>query len=75
MFKNYLKIALRNMMKNKVYAFINIFGFAIGIASFILIGLHVADELSYDNFYSNYVEVKFYPYEKLTKNLSCIFFK
>ena len=52
MFRNYMKIALRNMLKNKVYAFINIFGFAIGIASFILIGLHVADELSYDKFYN-----------------------
>jgi len=52
MFRNYMKIALRNMMKNKIYAFINVFGFAIGIASFILIGLHVEDELSYDSFYS-----------------------
>ena len=50
MFKNYLKIALRNLVRFKVYSLINIFGLAIGIASCILILLFVRDELSYDKF-------------------------
>ncbi|HMQ01209.1 MAG TPA: ABC transporter permease, partial [Cyclobacteriaceae bacterium] len=53
MFKNYLKIAFRNMMKQKFYAFINIFGLAIGVASCILIGIYVTHELSYDRFHKD----------------------
>lgn len=48
MFKNYLKIAIRNMMRNKLYSVINVMGLSIGIACFILIALWVKDELSYD---------------------------
>ncbi len=48
MFKNYLKIAWRNMLKYKAYAGINILGLAVGMASCILILLYVQDELSYD---------------------------
>lgn len=51
MFKNYFKIALRNIIKHKGYAFINITGLAIGLASCLLIMLFVMDELSYDNFH------------------------
>ncbi len=54
MFKNYLKIALRSLLKNSVYSFINITGLSIGIASAVLILLWVADEYSYDRFHSNY---------------------
>ena len=51
MFKNYLKVAFRNLIKNKVYSFINISGLAIGMAATMLIGLWVFDELNYnDNF-------------------------
>jgi putative ABC transport system permease protein len=53
MFKNYLKIALRNILKHKVYSLINIFGLAIGMACSILILLWVRDELSYDRFHQN----------------------
>ncbi|MFC4722791.1 ABC transporter permease [Geojedonia litorea] len=53
MIKNYLKIAFRNIRKNKLYAFINIFGLAIGLASCLLIGLYINNELSYDTFNSN----------------------
>ena len=49
MFKNYIKIAFRNLLKNKVYSFINIFGLAIGMAVTIMIGLWIADELSHDS--------------------------
>jgi putative ABC transport system permease protein len=53
MFKNYLKITLRNLKKNKIYSFINIAGLAIGLACCILILLWVQDELSYDRFHEN----------------------
>jgi ABC-type antimicrobial peptide transport system permease subunit len=53
MFKNYLKIAFRNLLKQKVYSLINISGLAVGIAVCILIFLWVQDELSYDRFHEN----------------------
>ncbi len=49
MLKNYFKIAFRNLLKNKVYSFINISGLAIGIAATMLIGLWIYDELNYDS--------------------------
>jgi ABC-type antimicrobial peptide transport system permease subunit len=51
MLKNYFKIALRNLIRYKVYSFINIFGLVIGMACAILILLWVQDEVSYDNFH------------------------
>lgn len=51
MLKNYLKIAWRNLTKNKVFSFINITGLAIGLACFTLIALYVADELSFDRYH------------------------
>jgi putative ABC transport system permease protein len=53
MLKNYFKITLRNLFKNKVYSFINIFGLAVGLASCIIILLYVTHELSYDKHYEN----------------------
>lgn len=53
MLKNYLKIALRNLTKHKVYSAINIFGLAVGIACCTLIMLFVNNEWSYDEFHSN----------------------
>jgi putative ABC transport system permease protein len=53
MFKNYLKVALRNFTKNKSYSFINISGLAIGMACCMLITLWVQDELSYERFNKN----------------------
>ncbi len=50
MYKLFLKIATRYLLKNKLYSFINIFGLAIGIASFVLIMLYVNYEHSYDTF-------------------------
>jgi putative ABC transport system permease protein len=50
MLKNYLKIAWRNITKNKVFSFINIAGLAIGLSCFTLIALYVVDELSYDRY-------------------------
>jgi putative ABC transport system permease protein len=50
MFRNYLKIALRNFWKNKTSSAINIFGLTIGLTSCLLIGLYIKHELSYDDF-------------------------
>ena len=54
MFRNYFKIALRNLIKNRGYSFINIGGLAVGLTSSILILLWVADEYSYDTFHTNH---------------------
>jgi putative ABC transport system permease protein len=48
MFKNNLKIAWRNLVKEKIYSSIKIGGFAVGIAACLLIALFINDELSYD---------------------------
>lgn len=53
MLKNYLLLALRNLLKYKLYSFINITGLAIGIAFLILIYLHVDYEHSYDSFHKD----------------------
>lgn len=53
MLKNYLKIAIRNLVKNKVYSFLNISGLAVGMAGVIIITLYVRDELSYDRYHKN----------------------
>jgi len=51
MLLNYIKIALRNLNKNKSYAFINIFGLAVGMACCILIAMYSRSELSFDTFH------------------------
>jgi putative ABC transport system permease protein len=53
MFKNYMKIAFRNIKRHKGYSFINIFGLAVGIACCIIIFLWVQDEFSFDQFHEN----------------------
>ena len=53
MFINYFKIALRQIKRQKGYSFINISGFAVGMACCILILLWVQDEFSYDKFHEN----------------------
>ncbi|HMI78497.1 MAG TPA: ABC transporter permease [Ferruginibacter sp.] len=50
MIKNYLRVTWRNLVKNKVFSFINITGLAIGLACFLLITLYVTDELAYDRY-------------------------
>lgn len=54
MLKNYFKIAWRNLLKNKIYSFINVFGLALGMAVAIMISLWVADEIQYNNYFENY---------------------
>jgi len=53
MLKNYFKIALRNLLKSKMYSFINITGLSAGLAVSMLLLLWVNDELSYDRFNVN----------------------
>jgi putative ABC transport system permease protein len=53
MLKNYIKIAVRNLVKNKGYASINILGLAMGMAVALLIGLWVRYERSFDDFHEN----------------------
>jgi len=50
MIRNYFTIAVRHLLKNKGYSFINIFGLAVGMAVVLLIGLWVRHEASYDAF-------------------------
>ena len=54
MFKNYLTIAWRNLLKNKLFSSINIIGLASGMAIALLIGLWIADELQFDHYYQNH---------------------
>jgi len=51
MLYNYIKIAFRNLRKNKVFSGINIFGLGLGLAVSMLILLFVAHEVSYDKFH------------------------
>src|SRR5271169_2670646 len=50
MFRNYLKVALRNLWKSKGFTAINIIGLAAGLGVCLLIVLYVTDELSYDRY-------------------------
>lgn len=50
---NHIKISYRNLIKNKVFAFVNILGLSVGIASVILISLYVQYETSYDKFFTD----------------------
>jgi putative ABC transport system permease protein len=54
MFSNYLKVAIRNLLRQKGFSFINILGLALGITCTALIGMWVNDELSYDRFHQDY---------------------
>jgi len=57
MFKNYLKVAFRSLNKNRVYAFINILGLALGLTVTILVFMFVKDETSYEKHWSGYERV------------------
>ncbi len=57
MIKNYLKIAFRNLVKQKYYSLINIFGLAFGIASSVLIFLWVSHESSFDKFHEKHENI------------------
>jgi putative ABC transport system permease protein len=53
MIKNYFKIALRSLVKNRTYSLINVFGLTFGLTCFMLIGLYLFDELTFDRQHKN----------------------
>jgi len=53
MIRNYIKIALRTLARNKAYSVINVVGLSIGLAAAMLIMLYTKDEVSYDRFHAN----------------------
>src|SRR5258707_440405 len=53
MFRNYVKVAFRNLLKNKTFSLINIAGLSIGMAACLLILEYVSFKLSYDQFDKN----------------------
>ena len=57
MLKNYIKIAIRSLIKNKIYSFINLAGLSIGLACVLVIVSYVNLELSYDKFHENYKDI------------------
>ena len=57
MLKNYFKVAWRNLLRNKVYSFINITGLATGIAVALLVGLWIWDELSFNSYHRNHSQL------------------
>src|SRR5258708_13118572 len=54
MIKIYLKIAWRNLLKNKAHTFINVTGLSVGMAVAMLIGLWIWDELSFNKYFKSY---------------------
>src|SRR4051812_32687934 len=54
MFKNYFKTAWRNLIRNKTFGFINIFGLAVSMSVCLLIILIINDQHSYDDFIANH---------------------
>lgn len=57
MLRNYIKIAFRNLLRNKVYSLINVLGLAAGLTCAILLFLYIQDELSYDNYHKDAAQV------------------
>jgi putative ABC transport system permease protein len=57
MLKNYFRIAIRNILKNKVFSSINIMGLAIGMAVALLIGLWIWDEVSFNHYHKNHARL------------------
>lgn len=68
MFRNYIKIAFRNMLRHKGLSFINIFGLAIGIASCLLILQYVTFEFSYDDFHEGQENIYRVRLDQYTNN-------
>ncbi len=53
MFQNYLKVAWRNLMKSKIFSFINIIGLSVGLTCCMLITVYLYNEVSYDKYHKN----------------------
>ncbi|MEZ4900844.1 MAG: FtsX-like permease family protein [Spirosomataceae bacterium] len=72
MLKNYLKIASRNLQRNKIYSFINIGGLAVGMAVAMLIGLWIWDELSFNKYHHHYEDIAQIRYTNLDLSTNTI---
>lgn len=57
MFKNFITVAIRSILKHKFYSFINIIGLVIGMTCCLFIYIYVQDELSYDKFHKDYQNI------------------
>lgn len=57
MLRNYLKVAVRNILRDKFYAALNISGLALGLTASILIGLYIYDEITFDKFHAHYENI------------------
>jgi putative ABC transport system permease protein len=53
MFRNYLKVAWRNLMKSKIFSFINIIGLSVGLTCCMLIAIYLYNEISFDKYHTN----------------------
>lgn len=67
MIKNYIKIAWRNLVSQRLFSFINISGLAVGLAVCMMIMMYVAHEMSYDRFHENADRI-FIPQQSFTMN-------
>ena len=77
MLKNYLKIALRTLQRQKLYTLLNLFGLTVGLVCVFLIGLYVRHELAYDRFHENADRVyrvveQYFENEKLAEESASI---
>ena len=66
MFKNYLKVGLRSLMRHKGYTFINIFGLTVGLCAALLILLYAESELTYDRFHTRAENIYMVYKERVT---------
>ncbi len=72
MLRNYIKIAFRNILKQKVYSLINVFGLAIGIAACIIVGIFIENELSFDKHNTNAEKILRVAINKIRSNTESI---
>jgi len=69
MLKNYFLVALRHLLRNRTYSIINIAGFGLGLAVFLIISLYVIDDLSYDRFHKHADQIyRIWSLEKSREN-------
>jgi putative ABC transport system permease protein len=64
MFRNYFKISIRSMMKNKMFSFLNLLGLSIGLSVFILVGIYAYEEYKIDRFNEHYDTIYRMEYER-----------
>ena len=66
MIKNYIKITIRNIQRNKLFTLINVFGLSVGVACCLLLALYIQDELSFDKHFERVEDI--YRITTLTQN-------